>query len=396
MLVQILLGIFIGLLCGTFTGLAPGIHVNLVCAILVANAAFFLGIASLPAIIAFVIALSVTHTYLDSIPSVFLGAPSTDKILGVLPGHRYLLRGEGLIAIRLMQIGALAASSLTVLLAWPLALLLTSTSRFLSRWLAPLLLGLVLFQLVMTRDRLLSVGLFLLSGLFGLLVFSLQGLENSLFALLSGLFGAATLVTSSHESIPLQKTSTTVEIGARGLATAAFAGEISGLLTAIFPGLGSGSAATLSTAFAELKEELFLVVTGVIGTVNFLASIITYWVIDKARNGSIVAVREFAGSATPGIILICCGSALVAAGLASLLLSGLAPRFLAIMARIPYGTTVKGVLVLLFVLAGVLCGWWGLVIMTTGTALGLIAQQLNIQRIHLMGCLIVPVLTYLF
>jgi len=44
-------------------------------------------------LVVFIIAMSVTHTFLDALPAIFLGAPDADQVLNVLPGHRLLLQG---------------------------------------------------------------------------------------------------------------------------------------------------------------------------------------------------------------------------------------------------------------------------------------------------------------
>ena len=108
MLVEFLLAILIGIIFGIFTGLTPGIHVNLITLILISS---LIGLKIFPAIIlaVFITSLAITHTFLDFIPAVFLGAPEEDSFLSVLPGHKMLKEGKAHEAVILTLYGSLAA-----------------------------------------------------------------------------------------------------------------------------------------------------------------------------------------------------------------------------------------------------------------------------------------------
>ena len=95
MLIEIILAITIGILLGCITGLVPGVHINMVAVVTFSLSPILLTYTS-PLILAIVIiSMSITHTFLDSLPSIFLGAPDEDHALSVLPGHRLLLQGQG-------------------------------------------------------------------------------------------------------------------------------------------------------------------------------------------------------------------------------------------------------------------------------------------------------------
>ena len=85
----------LGIIIGTLTGLFPGIHINLVIVFLSTLLSYNLGIPILSLII-FIVSLSVTHTFLDFIPGIFLGCPDEDTALSVLPGHQMLKEGKGM------------------------------------------------------------------------------------------------------------------------------------------------------------------------------------------------------------------------------------------------------------------------------------------------------------
>src|SRR3989304_6682248 len=120
MLIQIILFLLLGILFGVFTGLTPGIHINLVSAILVSLSASYLTQISAIYLVVFISSMAIAHTFLDFIPSIFLGCPDTDTELSILPGHELLKEGRGHAAVLLTAQGGLAAVILTIILAFPL------------------------------------------------------------------------------------------------------------------------------------------------------------------------------------------------------------------------------------------------------------------------------------
>ena len=75
MIPQLILAILIGILAGTLTGLIPGIHINLVSVIIIG---FFHAVSLSPnplLLVIFIVSMATAHTFLDFIPSIYLGAP---------------------------------------------------------------------------------------------------------------------------------------------------------------------------------------------------------------------------------------------------------------------------------------------------------------------------------
>ncbi|MBI0583649.1 MAG: tripartite tricarboxylate transporter permease [Methanomassiliicoccus sp.] len=122
---------------GTLTGLAPGLHVNTLALVLVASgpvllpalgdAAVLLGAEREAAplfMVAIIASAAVAHSILDFLPSLFLGAPEEDTVMSILPGHRMLLEGRGLEAVRCSAYGGLVGAALAVVMCLPLSLVL--------------------------------------------------------------------------------------------------------------------------------------------------------------------------------------------------------------------------------------------------------------------------------
>ena len=91
MIIELMVAILLGVTAGTLTGLIPGVHVNLVSVLIVAFAPVLLMYVSPIIIAVLIVSLALTHTFIDSIPSIFLGAPNPETVLSVLPGHKKLL-----------------------------------------------------------------------------------------------------------------------------------------------------------------------------------------------------------------------------------------------------------------------------------------------------------------
>ena len=108
MVFELILAFLIGTVAGTFTGLAPGIHINLIAALLLAYIDKLNSVSFLFAAV-FIVSMSITHTFLDFIPSIFLGAPEEDTFLSILPGHEMMLKGKAHEAVILTLYGSLSA-----------------------------------------------------------------------------------------------------------------------------------------------------------------------------------------------------------------------------------------------------------------------------------------------
>ena len=118
----------VGSALGLFSGLAPGIHVNTLASMMLAAQTSLVGALSgimdgdiVPlAVSCCIMSASVVHSFTDFVPSVFIGAPDGEDAVSVLPGHRLLLQGRGMEAVRAAAIGSLIGASASILLSIPL------------------------------------------------------------------------------------------------------------------------------------------------------------------------------------------------------------------------------------------------------------------------------------
>src|SRR3989344_5002364 len=366
----------LGTAVGFIAGLIPGIHTNLI-AVLIASLQADPLLSSV-----FLVAVAVSRSIADALPTVFLGA--SDDVLSILPGHHLLKKGKGLQAVCLSVAGSLAGCIASIALLPVFALVFPFLGALIKPLLFWLLLGAVVFLLCQER-KVWPFVIFALAGLLGII--ELGSVKNPLFPLLSGLFGASGIVLSikSSSAIPAQRK--VVRIKTRSLWSAC-AGAGAAAIMLLFPGLGPSQAASLVPG--RQSSSSFLVLTGALGTADVVLSLAAFALADKARNGAVVIIQSLLGTlsfSAAGALLAAC---LVSAGLATIGALLFAKWYAKIFDYFDYGIICCAVLAFLLVLVVVLSGWHGILVFVTATALGLIAPLTGVRRSSAMGCLLVP------
>jgi len=73
-------GCVVGVVLGTISGLVPGVHSNTVAGFLAGASGLLLVLFGPEGLAAAIVATMVTHTFLDAVPSTFLGVPDPDTV----------------------------------------------------------------------------------------------------------------------------------------------------------------------------------------------------------------------------------------------------------------------------------------------------------------------------
>jgi putative membrane protein len=397
MFTSIIIAIAIGILFGIATGLTPGVHVNLVSLLLLTVSPFLLKFTSPIVLCCFIIAMAVTHTFLDTVPSIFLGASDSEKVVNILPGHRLLLEGKGFEAVKITITGSLLALILAVILTPLMIPVSVWVDPYLKRFMGLLLIAITLFMILKDKKRLLNLLIFLISGVLGLFVLNMPSLKDPLFPLLSGLFGISMLLMSISEkvSIPKQQFSDSISISKGETAKAVTAGTFAGMLTGFFPGVGPAQGAVLASQLTrKISDYGFMMLVGGIGTVNFIFSLVTFYTIEKARNGAVIVVQELLQSCTAGTIAVFMCVALIAGGIGTILTLRISKVFASLVSKVNYSILAGCVAVFVTILVFIFCGWLGILVLTVSTAIGIIPALTGTARNHQMGCLILPVILF--
>lgn len=398
---------------GIVSGLIPGIHVNTLAALLLASypsieAALPLEPeASAVAVACCVMSASVVHSFLDFVPSVFIGAPDSEDAISVLPGHRLLLAGRGMEAVRAAAIGSLVGCSAAVVLAVPLQWVLIHGADELLSMMTPAVLVVASMALVIGEIRR-GTGtwgpfLFILSGLLGLgcmvLPIGTEGIIGGgsvMMPLLTGLFGIPVMISgSSGGRVPPQTDRIRDPVGLRpGLK-----GIVMGTAAGWFPGITSTVGASLSAmVLPERRASGFISMVASIGSVTAVLSLVTLSVSGSGRSGTALVIGEIIGDSLSGFATHSFMMVLLSAAFGSLagyvLTIMFGKLFSDAVEAIDQRTLSRTVLLALIALTIALTGPSGLLVLIISASVGMIPRYAGTGRIILCGCLILPVLVF--
>jgi len=394
MLIEILIAILCGITCGIFTGLIPGIHINLISLIVLTMSPVLLQYTSPFVIGTFIIAMSVTHTFIDSIPGIYLGAPDESMAMAALPGHRMLIKGKGHVALSMTVIGSYLSLLLCILLSPLLMMVVGMLYPVIRDKIGWILITIMAYMILKDKKRKWNFVIFFMSGILGMIVLDM-GVENVLFPLLSGLFGFSILIFSLKQSstIPRQELCD-AKVDGKTVAKATIGATTVGFLASFLPGFGSSQAAIIATQFLrDIGDKGFLILVGGINTVNMTLSLITLYVIEKARNGSVLTISKIV-QYDAGVMASYLAVSLIVGSVAVMLALVISKAFSALISKVNYVLLVSSVLIFIAVLVLFLSGMIGVVILLTATGVGLLATSLSVGKNHCMGCLILPVILY--
>ncbi|MBT6689997.1 hypothetical protein HN903_04510 [archaeon] len=387
------LSLFLGILAGTLTGLIPGIHINLV-AISLLSLTLIQNLEPTTLLI-FIISMAITHTFLDFIPSIFLGAPSEDTALSVLPGHELLLDGQGHNALKLTLIGStIAIISLTLII--PVFIFaIPKIYPLLQRMMGILLIWIAIFLIYNEKNgKLKAIIIFTLAGFLGLTTLNLN-IQNPLLPLLTGLFATSTLIHSikSNTILPEQKIEK-LYINKKEIIKPTIATILISPICSLFPGLGSSQAAIIASELSgKSTREQFLILLGSINTIVMSVSFLTLILFQKSRTGAAFAISQITNLTLqhlPLILIITITSTIIAIPIA-LTISKLTAKNIH---KIPYTKISLTTLIFLTTIITILSGPLGLLILLTSTTLGLTCIEFGTRRSFLMGAILIPTIIY--
>jgi len=395
----LIISFFLGILAGTFTGLIPGIHINLVAISILS----ITSITSLPItiLLIFITSMSITHTFIDFIPSIFLGAPDEDTGLGILPGHELLIKGQGHHAVKLTLMGSTIAI-ISLILIVPIFILFTpKIFPFIQRMMAFFLIWIALFLIYKEKDtpdlkkrKTKAIIIFILAGFLGLTTLNM-GIEQPLLPLLTGLFGTSTIINSIRsKTIVPKQTIEKLRINKKELIKPTIATILVSPICSFFPGLGSSQAAIIgSEVTGKLNREQFLILLGSVNTIVMSISFVTLFLFQKSRTGSAAAisqVTQLSSSNLTTILITILLSAIIAIPISLSISKFIAKRI----HKIPYTTISYIILIFLIAIIIYFTGILGLTILTVSTILGLTAIEFQTRRSFLMGAILIPTIIF--
>ncbi len=397
MATEIIAGILIGTLLGTISGLIPGIHANTMAGILVAAESGLLAVLGAPAVGIALFSALVVHTFTDCVPSTFFGVPDADTAISVLPAHALCMQGRGEEAVRLSALG----SAVSVVMVMPLFAIfmffLPGLQSYIDWWLGIVLILIAGILILSSESPEWSAAVFLLSGVLGVFAFRYawlishtSGVSSVLMPLLTGLFGISVLLRASGGVMPKQVRSH-LSTGGRSLLRHAGMGTVAGAVVGWLPGLSNATANALLTPLFQAGSEGkgYIIATSAANTANAFLGLAALIALGRMRNG-VMVVLDTIGMPSP-LLILAGGVAAALCGFVITLVCGRGAQFLGGIPVRAMSYTVIGVVTLL---AFLLTGLFGMVILVCATLTGLIPSLVNVRRVTCMGAVMVPVILF--
>lgn len=413
----------LGFILGIISGLIPGIHVNNIALLLVALSPFLVSVGFPWFYIAVVIlSTSITHTFLDIIPSIFLGAPEADTSLAVLPGHKLLMEGRGSEAVRLSAMGSAGSVVISLIMAFPLGFLFMNVYNILSSYIGWVLVLIVILMIATEKGEIIessltdlkfkmyAILLFVISGMLGLFAFNSEdimqpiikfGETSVLFPLLSGLFGASMLVISliTDSEIPPQQNTNRVELSKKKIVRGMFTGSMAGSFVALLPGVSSAIGTIIARLLikrdVDSSKEFIVSISGA-NTADAIFSLIALFTIQKARSGAMVAIDTLIQSLDISTVVVLLMVVVYVSVLSYCATIYLGDKILNILYKINYQKLCCVILFSLSLMVVLFTGMFGLMIFLVSIPIGMIASFARIRRVHAMGVILLPVILYFF
>ncbi len=409
----------VGTVLSAFLSCIPALHIYNAAALLVILAVKVRGLVPDEPLAMFMLGLVVGYAVLNTIPSIFLGAPDDSTIFVALPGQKYLMERRGYEAAVLTGIGGLGGLLVLLLLAPAMPTALPIVRRVVGPHLHWILGAVILFMLMsewpkgsdrgstglarfLDAWRSVGAGLltFLLSGILGFILFygNLVPTEmafQNLMPAFVGLFALPWVLQNiiSRARVPAQHVAGSVDLSPGLIARGVGAGALGGLFAAFFPVVTGGIGGFLAGhATAQRDDRLFIVSQGASKLIYYVGAFIFFFVpgLHLTRGGMAWMLSVLYTPRTPAIYWVAIAAMLVSGGLAFLMLLWLSRGAIWLVTRVDYRWISAATLLVLVSIVLLLTGWGGLLIALAATGIGLLPVMWGARRMNCMGVLLLP------
>ncbi len=402
-MLSLLLGTLAGVILGTLSGLIPGLHTNTFAAAISAASVPLALVFGADGICCLLISCMIVHTFLDAVPSTFIGVPDADTVLSVLPTHQLYLSGKGEEAVRLSALGSLWGFVYAIPLFAAFYFVLPMFQTEIDWAIGLVILTAAGLLIVFSKTPFWALLMFLVSGLLG--VFSMRfsyfsfgvfGAGEVLLPLLTGLFGIPVLLHALRANPAYAEQSFSgIFVSKKETAVNTIKGTFAGAIVGWLPGFSSGTANALlafhRSGDYELNPRGYLLSTSAANTANAVLGLAALYAVGRMRSGALAAVAEFP---LPNIFMLLAAAGASAA--AAYMLTVLFSKTGKYIAKVNQKMLSASVLTFLIILTAVFCGPFGLMILILSTAVGWIPAKLGIPRLYCMGAIMLPVMLFSF
>jgi putative membrane protein len=399
-MLEILLGVGIGVVLGTISGIIPGVHANTLAGVLLSLQVMLVSLLGPLALAGAMFAALITHTFVDAIPSTFLGVPDADTAVAVLPAHALCLEGKGEEAVRIAALGSACAMILAVPLSILCFILLPAFQPYFDWWIGILLVAAVGYMIVTSEAPGWALAVFGVSGLLGLFALrytylswhAVGGESAILMPLLSGIFGVSVLLTASRGKVPEQRFSG-ITLEDTKVFRCSVLGTLAGIAVGWLPGLSTASAngVLASVVGYEKDRRGYILATNAANTANAFIGLAALFALSRMRNGVMAAIAELPAQSMSALMVVG-----VLAAIAAYLITIFLSRYAHLLNGLDSTMLNRGVIAFIAILCIVLTGPFGIFILILATAVGLVPHFINLPKVYGMGCIMIPVMFYSF
>jgi putative membrane protein len=399
-MIEIVIGVLLGVFLGTASGLVPGVHANTLAGILLGAQAVLLAVLGPLALAGTLFAALITHTFVECIPSTFLGIPDADTSLAVLPAHALCLEGNGEEAVRIAALGSACAIIIAVPLSVLCFIFLPALQPYFDWGIGILIVAVIGYMIVMSESPGWALAIFFVSGLLGAFALrydflcwhTLGGTTAVLMPLLAGLFGISVLLVAAQGRLPVQQFRG-LRVENKTVVKSSVLGTLAGIAVGWLPGLSTATAngALASVIGYEKDRRAYILATSAANTANAFIGLAALYALSRTRNGVMVALAELPLPSMSELVVI----GVLAACLAYVITIALS-RSAGRLDGINGWMLNRAVILFVVGLCIVLTGPFGILILVLAVLLGLVPHMINVSRVYCMGAIMVPVILYSF
>ena len=371
-------------------------------------------------IMPFMMGLIVGWSILNTVPTIFLGAPDESAVLMVFPTQKYLMQGRGYEATMLSALGAMGGI-VCLLLCAPLLSKTLSVARAVMGphyfWILMLIVAyMVLSEFPKGGDRgptrlarfwdawkslLAGILTLLLAGWLGFILMRKAPINttfefSNIMPAFVGLFGIPWVIQNimSGTEVPEQHIPKSVDctgfIAFRGIT----GGFLGGFFAAYIPIVTGGIGGLLAGhATAQNDERAFIISQGASKLVYYVGAFLLLFVplASIARGGLANMLRtSYVPRGEKDYLMILAAMA-ISAALAFFMLGLVVRATIWLIKRVDYRLLSWLTLAIMTTLVFVITGWGGLLIMLVSTGIGMIPIVYYSRRSNCMGVLLIPV-----
>lgn len=378
----------------------------------------------------FILSVSIAHSFINAIPATFIGAPEEETALSILPAHGLLLDGEGYKAVTLSAVSSYGAILLCLAFTFPLRFLIGAPLFLyteIQKSMVWILIAIVILMIATEKTRIKDAGtqgilpivlgmlfavfVFVLSGIFGLIILDLpvtsplQLPASVLFPALAGLFGLPTLLNSllTKPAIPPQKLEPLAlnPIEKKLSIVSVMTGSLAGVIVSIIPGVTTaiGTVLAMNLRQKSSREQTILTLSSVNTAAAFCVTLMLF-IIQRTRSGVIIAINNlivaepWTSLLLPLTLTYLLMFLVLAGGFSYFFTLFIGKLFAKKFHTIPYQPLVIATLVFLGVLVFLFTGLLGLLVLCTATAIGFLPVCWGVRRSHCMGVLLIPIILF--